>query len=240
MTNLRGLAVAALMAALTSALGCQLGPTFPSPRAYACRPTAATANDVIEMLRSPFDGDFRVGNFFDHDLPLEPDDTVPNVVTLCGIVIRNQVNGHPGYDFSMPEGTTLRAAAGGTVLYAALEPPFFCPPLNRNVQAQVVELQHTGPDGRAYVTVYGHLSRIDVSEGQAVHDGDPIGLSGNTGCSGSPHLHFSVFRQRPDGIFVVIDPYGWHRTEPDPWEVNTNGARSAWMWRPGQAPTLDR
>ena len=230
----------ASLTAMAGSIGCQNGPTFPSPRSYACNPSAATANDVVEMFRSPFDGDFRVGNFFDHDLPLEPHDTVPGVVTLCGTRTWSQVNGHPGYDFAMPEGTVLRAVAGGRVLLAGLEPPFYCAPKNATVQALVVEIQHTGPDGRAYVSVYGHLSRVDVSDGQTVGDGDPIGLSGNTGCSGSPHLHFGVFRQKPNGDYVVIDPYGWHGPGTDPWEANASGANSAWLWRPGLAPRIDR
>ena len=240
MTTNRGFALAALMAALAGLLGCQTGPAFPSPLSFACDPSASTANAVVEMFRSPFDGDFRVGNFFDHDLPLVFDDPAPRIVTLCGASLRSQVNGHNGYDFSMPEGTLLRAAGAGSVLVAGLEPPFYCPALNKDVQALRIGIQHTGPDGRVYVTVYGHLSRVDVSEGQSVQDGAPIGLSGNTGCSGSPHLHFGVFRQKPDGNFVVIDPYGWHGTTTDPWETNANGAKSAWLWRQGQAPALDR
>jgi len=240
MTQHRAWGSLAVLTWLVGISGCQSGPTFPSPRSFACNPSASTANQVIEMLRSPFDGDFRVGNFFDHDLPLQPNDPSPVVVTLCGLTTKGQVNGHSGYDYSMPEGTTLRAAASGTVFYAGLEAPYFCPPLNRTVQALVVEIQHTGPDGRAYISVYGHLSQVDVSNGQNLHDGDPIGLSGNTGCSGSPHLHFSVFRQKTGGDYVVIDPYGWHSTGTDPWEANVSGDKSAWLWRPGQAPALDR
>jgi murein DD-endopeptidase MepM/ murein hydrolase activator NlpD len=52
-----------------------------------------------------------------------------------------------------------------------------------------------------------------VQEGAPVSEGTVIGLSGNTGCSGTPHLHFGVARSidgNVDGNWVLIDPYGWH------------------------------
>jgi len=222
------------------AVSCATGPTFPSPRSWSCNPSATSATDVVEFFRSPFDGTYPVGNLFDHDKPLGSDDPAARVVTLCGLTVKGQVNGHNGYDYAMPEGTVLRAAAGGTVLYAGLEPPSFCPGLNTTVQALLVEIQHAAPDGGVYVSVYGHLSRIDVSDGQVMAESEPIGLSGNTGCSGSPHLHFGVFRRALSGSYVVLDPYGWHATGEDPWEIDARGTRSPWMWRAGAAPPLTR
>jgi len=139
----------------------------------------------------------------------------------------------------------LRAVAAGTILFAGLEQPRFCPQLNKTVQALNVQIASAGPDGRTYVSVYGHLSRIDVVTGQPIGDGEAIGLSGNTGCSGTPHLHFGVYRQvgadpYATDSYVVLDPYGWHGAGEDPWEKDTRGAKSAWMWRPGAAPPLTR
>jgi hypothetical protein len=54
--------------------------------------------------------------------------------------------------------------------------------LNRTVQALRVQLVHTAPTGESYVSVYGHLSRVDVQEGVSISEGTVIGLSGNTGC----------------------------------------------------------
>src|SRR4030095_7728250 len=126
----------ALLTPLPGIIGCAAR-TFPPRLSSGCVPSAATATEVVEMFRSPFDGEFRVGNFFDHDSPLAFEDTRPIIRTICGTTVKGQVNGHNGYDFSMPEGTTLRAVAAGTVAYSAPEPPFFCPSLGKTVQALV-------------------------------------------------------------------------------------------------------
>src|SRR3954468_1724963 len=145
------------------AFGCTSGPTAPSPASAACIPQPASANAVLPIFGRPFDGAFPIGNFFDHDKPL---DTEPNgyVLTLCGARDTKQVDGHAGYDWRMPEGTPLLAVADGVVLTAGLEPPNYCPGLGRTVQALLVQLVHTAPSGESYVSVYGHLSRIDVQQ----------------------------------------------------------------------------
>jgi hypothetical protein len=51
-----------------------------------------------------------------------------------------------------------------------------------------------------------HLSQMDVKEGDRVSAGQPIGVSGNTGNSTGPHLHFSVKKVTPDGHAEQIDP----------------------------------
>ena len=157
---------------------------------------------------------FPIGNFFDHDKPIEGDAN-GYVLTLCGARDTSQVDGHPGYDWRMPEGTPLLAVADAVVMTAGLEAPNFCPQLNRTVQALLVVLVHTAPTGEPYANIYGHLSRIDVQAGASVSEGTVIGLSGNTGCSGTPHLHFGVGRSVA-GRYVLIDPYGWHAPTGDP------------------------
>jgi murein DD-endopeptidase MepM/ murein hydrolase activator NlpD len=149
-----------------------------------------------------------------------------------------QVNGHDGYDWLMPEGTPLFAVADGEVLVAGLSVPAFCPPLGRTLQALVVGLRHVDSNGEVFFSIYGHLSRVDVTAGQHLSDGAAIGLSGNTGCSGTPHLHFGALRPTPRAINVVIDPYGWHASATDPWEADPQGAPSVWLWREGAAPSL--
>jgi murein DD-endopeptidase MepM/ murein hydrolase activator NlpD len=195
---------------------------------------------VLPIFGRPFDGAFPTGNFFDHDKPVEGiPDAAQNgyVLTLCGVRDSKQVDGHAGYDWRMPEGTPLRAVADGVVLTAGLEAPHYCPGLDRTVQALLVQLVHTAPNGESYVSVYGHLSRVDVKLGASVTEGTVIGLSGNTGCSGTPHLHFGVAR-KVAGLYVVIDPYGWHSAAGDPWELDSRGAASVWLWKDGAAPSL--
>ena len=65
---------------------------------------------------------------------------------------------------------------------------------------QTVVLDH----GQGLASVYGHLSRIDVSPGQEVHKGEAIGVTGQTGLAGGDHLHFGVM---VGGVFV--NPIEW-------------------------------
>jgi len=85
---------------------------------------------------------------------------------------------HPGIDLAVPEGSNVRASGGGVVERAGPDSSY----------GLFVLLQH--PSG--YQTMYGHLSRILVSRGDTVAAGQVIGLSGNTGRSTAPHLHFEV------------------------------------------------
>jgi murein DD-endopeptidase MepM/ murein hydrolase activator NlpD len=96
--------------------------------------------------------------------------------------------------------------------------------------------------GDRWETLYTHLSRIDVREGEWVEAGDPIGLSGNSGCSTGPHLHFEVrrFTHTNNQDPVPIDPYGWLGVGPDPWALHPDGAVSLFLWKAGQAPPLCR
>ena len=201
-----------------------------------CVPTESSASAVMPVFDRPFAGTWPVGNDFDHDLPV-PGNANGYVLTLCGVRDAKQVDGHNGYDFRMPEGTPLRAVADGTVEFAGLEPPNYCQPLGRTVQALVVTLVHDAPSGGRLASVYGHLFRLEVATGARVTSGTIIGLSGNTGCSGTPHLHFSVARET-GGEFRLVDPYGWHGPGADPWALDSRGAPSAWLWKSGQAPPL--
>ena len=85
---------------------------------------------------------------------------------------------HQGVDWATPVGTTIFASCGGTVTRAGWGKGYgYC-----------VYIKH--PDGKE--TRYGHLSKILVSVGQTVSQGQKIALSGNTGVSTGPHLHFEI------------------------------------------------
>ena len=87
---------------------------------------------------------------------------------------------HPGVDVAVPPGTPIRAAGGGTVLEAGNDPEY----------GLFVLIGH--PDG--YQSMYGHASRVLVLAGQEVGAGQVIGLTGSTGRSTAPHLHFEIRR----------------------------------------------
>lgn len=88
---------------------------------------------------------------------------------------------HAGTDIAVPTGTPLKAAASGVVSLAS--------PLGGYGNA--IMITHV-INGQTYTTVYGHLSSMSVSPGQAVSEGQVIGATGNTGNSTGPHLHFEV------------------------------------------------
>lgn len=85
---------------------------------------------------------------------------------------------HKGQDIVVPTGTPVMATADGVVVSAGWHRGY----------GNGIYIDH----GNGIMTRYGHLSRIDVTEGQQVRRGDLIGLSGSTGRSTGPHLHYEV------------------------------------------------
>lgn len=85
---------------------------------------------------------------------------------------------HQGVDFATPIGTSIYAASGGTVSASGWSGGY----------GYMVLITH--PDGSK--TRYAHLSKCLVSVGQTVSQGEKIALSGNTGISTGPHLHFEI------------------------------------------------
>lgn len=87
---------------------------------------------------------------------------------------------HQGVDFTVPEGSRVFATADGKVTEVKNK---------TTTSGKYVVIKH-GTSG--YTTQYNHLSRINVKVGQNVKRGDIIGLTGNTGLSLTPHLHYEV------------------------------------------------
>ena len=110
-----------------------------------------------------------------------------------GFVTRGEVKpgdpaeSHSGIDIAVPLGTPVRAAGGAVVEKAGTDSAF----------GLFVLLQHPGH----YETLYGHASRLLVREGDSVQAGQVIALSGSSGHSTAPHLHFEI---RLDG--KPVDP----------------------------------
>ena len=85
---------------------------------------------------------------------------------------------HAGIDLSAAKGTAVVAAGAGVVSFVGW----------RGAYGQTVEINH----GEGLVTLYAHMDKYIVKNGQRVHAGTPIGAVGNTGRSTGPHLHFEM------------------------------------------------
>jgi len=120
------------------------------------------------------------------DLPAEGRPTSPfgPVRTYVGV---SAVTGEPcektsvhrGYDIAAPVGTPIRAPAPGTVILADDDLYY---------EGGTVFLDH----GHGLVSVFMHMSAVDVATGQKVTAGDRLGAVGNTGRTTGPHLHWAV------------------------------------------------
>jgi murein DD-endopeptidase MepM/ murein hydrolase activator NlpD len=85
---------------------------------------------------------------------------------------------HEGIDFLADQGSPVVAAAGGVVQFAGLHPQY----------GMMIDIDH----GDDLVTRYAHLSKLFAKEGDVVVRGRRVALSGSTGRSTGPHLHFEV------------------------------------------------
>ncbi|MCC3144834.1 LysM peptidoglycan-binding domain-containing protein [Halanaerobium sp. Z-7514] len=94
--------------------------------------------------------------------------------------VNNERSFHNGLDIAVPTGTDIKAAASGQVTHSGWMNGF----------GYTVVIDH----GNNIETLYGHNSRLLVSRGENVQQGQRIALSGNTGMSTGPHLHFGVLR----------------------------------------------
>ena len=93
--------------------------------------------------------------------------------------VTGRVAPHKGVDFAMPQGTPVLSVGDGEVVVAK----------RSGAAGYYVAIRH----GRTYTTRYMHLRKILVKPGQKVKRGDRIALSGNTGRSTGPHLHYEVW-----------------------------------------------
>ncbi|WP_215846605.1 murein DD-endopeptidase MepM [Pantoea bituminis] len=93
--------------------------------------------------------------------------------------VTGRVAPHKGVDFALPIGTPVLAVGDGEIVVAK----------NGGAAGNYVAIRH----GRQYMTRYMHMKKVLVKPGQKVKRGDRIGLSGNTGRSTGPHLHFEIW-----------------------------------------------
>jgi len=93
--------------------------------------------------------------------------------------VTGRIAPHKGVDFALPVGTPVLAVGDGEVVMAK----------NGGAAGNYVAIRH----GRQYMTRYMHLKKVLVKPGEKVKRGDRIALSGNTGRSTGPHLHFEIW-----------------------------------------------
>lgn len=139
-----------------------------------------------KYLHAPFEGHFGISQLWGEN------PATYARFTYDGVPLK----GHNGIDFLTPEGTPLVAVDGGIVESAVHDDP--------GGFGNYVKLKHSWGE-----SLYAHMSQIDVKEGDAVQPGSRLGLSGNTGFSGGPHLHFAIRVNpylRTDGWGGFIDP----------------------------------
>lgn len=113
-------------------------------------------------------------------------------LTVPGAVTRRHLGGvgldHPGIDIAVARGSYVRASGDGFVVEAAEHP----------VYGLFIRLDH----GNGIHTRYGHTMHLIAQRGWTVRQGEVIALSGSTGASTAPHLHFEILK---DG--KTVDPF---------------------------------
>jgi murein DD-endopeptidase MepM/ murein hydrolase activator NlpD len=114
--------------------------------------------------------------------PASPQASLPRdwPLTVGGFVTRGAGAGHPGLDIAVAAGSAIHASGGGVVSAAGEDP----------VYGRYVRIAHGG----GYESVYGHASRLLVGTRQQVRRDQVIALSGSTGASTAPHLHFEILK----------------------------------------------
>ncbi len=113
---------------------------------------------------------------------------VSGQITSAFASVRSGDRPHHGLDIAVPAGTPIMAAHGGTVLEAGWK---------NDIYGLAVVIDH----GNGWQTLYAHCSRVLVSAGQQVRQGEQLALVGSTGNSTGPHLHLELHK---DGVW--LDP----------------------------------
>lgn len=90
---------------------------------------------------------------------------------------------HKGIDLAAQRGIAVMSSHDGVIIYAGKEFKGY---------GKMIMIESTNSNSAGYATLYGHLDKIVVYEGQKVRQGEVIGALGNTGRSSGPHLHFEI------------------------------------------------
>ncbi len=155
------------------------------------------SKDGIPNLHLPYQGDSAINQKFGSEIR---DPLVAIKYSQFGLI------GHDGIDFDLPEGEAVLAVDDGEVVRATENGDY----------GTTIVVQHSW--GRSY---YGHLSKMTAYVGKKVNKGWPLGMSGSTGLSTGPHLHFGIKPNKNDannGYYGKINPLPYLGLESE--EVN--------------------
>jgi murein DD-endopeptidase MepM/ murein hydrolase activator NlpD len=172
----------------------------------------ASTEQMIEQLIQQIDlqkeNNYEKGELTENSNPTSFFSSIPNIKPVGGSITSNfgfRVHPvyhlnlfHAGIDFSAPEGTRVQSTGDGIVAFSGYDKGY----------GQKISINH----GYGFKTVYAHLSKSLVRQGQKVKRGDIIALSGNTGVSTGPHMHYEVHKNN-----VIVNPtaYFFNGTNPD-------------------------
>jgi len=172
----------------------------------------ATTEDMIEQLILQIDRqkeniqDSR--ELTDNPHPTSFFSSIPNIKPVNGSItsrfgsrvhpVYNVTLFHSGVDFSAAQGTMVHSTGDGIVAFSGYDKGY----------GQKVTINH----GYGYKTIYAHLSKSLVRQGQNIKRGEIIALSGSTGVSTGPHLHYEV---QKDNVKVNPTAYFFDDSNPD-------------------------
>ena len=143
-----------------------------------------------------------------------PDNTFVDISYRYGSTANGKRDPHTGVEFVNKFGTPVYAAADGTVIFAGPdEKPVYMP--WPDYYGNLIVIEH--PDG--LYSLYAHLSKVLVEQGQTVAARDQIGEVGQTGVAIGPHLHFEIRLGDVEDEASTENPELW--LTPNPGETGT-------------------
>jgi len=196
-----------------------LVPAVPAPAVGSAMRQVPSSQSPAPFLSLPYYGgaklQTRINSYFDHDKPWYAADNIfvrydgkrwsgSDTSVLNCDPGTTCYDGHNGYDLGLRFEPVLSAAAG-TVTHAG-----WYNAMNHSDSFGLwVSIDH----GNGFSTVYGHLSALTVTVGAHIGDRWQVGVSGTTGSSTGPHLHFGTYYT---SSWQSTDPSGWQGQYADP------------------------
>ena len=141
--------------------------------------SAPSLKEIIEKtVQAQINPEQNKADTFEALLPVKG--TITSGVGMRVDPIDGKLRHHNGIDIAVPEGTPVHSVAAGVVVYAG----------QRSGYGWAVLIEHDN----GMITLYGHNSKLNAEQGQAVKKGEIIALAGSTGRSTGPHVHFEAWQ----------------------------------------------